>query len=56
MKELEDAVLELINNYEECQRFSVAVRSVGDAYEPGPEVNALTFVIISTFSIFLSIN
>ncbi|KAK4782163.1 hypothetical protein SAY86_016265 [Trapa natans] len=38
VKELENAVLELIEIYEECQLFSSAVRSVGDAYEPEPEL------------------
>lgn len=46
MKELEDAVLELIDNYEECQRFSVAVRSAGDTYEPGTEVHAFSLMDI----------
>ncbi|OWM88632.1 E3 SUMO-protein ligase MMS21 [Punica granatum] len=37
-KELENAVLELIKAFEDCQRFSMVVNSVGDAYEPGPEL------------------
>ncbi|GAB4846491.1 hypothetical protein Ancab_025496 [Ancistrocladus abbreviatus] len=38
VKELENAFTELLTCYEDCARFSLAVQSVGDNYQPGAEL------------------
>ncbi|XVF70132.1 hypothetical protein PTKIN_Ptkin11bG0137600 [Pterospermum kingtungense] len=38
VKQLEDAVVELIETHENCLHHSSAIQSVGDAYRPGPEL------------------
>ncbi|XP_030550223.1 E3 SUMO-protein ligase MMS21 isoform X1 [Rhodamnia argentea] len=38
VKELEKAAVELLQTYEDCMHFSTAIKSVGDTYEPGPEL------------------
>ncbi|KAF3442466.1 hypothetical protein FNV43_RR16382 [Rhamnella rubrinervis] len=36
VKELENAVFELLDTYDNCMHFSSAIQSVGDRYQPGP--------------------
>lgn len=43
MKELENAVVELVATYEDCSHFSSAIESVGHKYQPGPEVLGIFF-------------
>ncbi|KAM1057581.1 hypothetical protein ACFX1X_031185 [Malus domestica] len=38
VKELENAVVELVATYEDCSHFSSAIESVGHKYQPGPEL------------------
>ncbi|KAM2359054.1 hypothetical protein TB2_007580 [Malus domestica] len=38
VKELENAVVELVDTYEDCSHFSSAIESVGVIYQPGPEL------------------
>lgn len=38
VKQLEDAVAELVEAHENCLHHSSAIQSVGDAYQPGPEL------------------
>ncbi|KAI4388279.1 hypothetical protein MLD38_000621 [Melastoma candidum] len=38
VKELENAVIELLETYEDCMSFSKAIKSVEKKYEPGPEL------------------
>ncbi|GAB4849450.1 hypothetical protein Ancab_004244 [Ancistrocladus abbreviatus] len=38
VKELEKEVIELLNGYEDTAHFSLVVQSVGNSYEPGPEL------------------
>lgn len=42
VKELENAVFELLDTYDNCMHFSSAIQSVGDTYQPGPEVLELS--------------
>lgn len=50
MNELEDATLELLNSSDDFARFSLAVQSVADRYQPGEEVFVLHFKMIFCFS------
>ncbi|KAK9674469.1 hypothetical protein RND81_12G234700 [Saponaria officinalis] len=45
VKELEDAVLELLHANEECESFSSVMQSVGDNYQPGTELKDFKKVI-----------
>ncbi|XP_022717175.1 E3 SUMO-protein ligase MMS21 isoform X2 [Durio zibethinus] len=38
VKQLEDAVVELVEAHENCLHYSSAIQSVGDAYQPGTEL------------------
>ncbi|XVE80073.1 hypothetical protein DITRI_Ditri14bG0110100 [Diplodiscus trichospermus] len=38
VKQLEDAVVELVEAHENCLHYSSTIRSVGDAYQPGAEL------------------
>lgn len=45
MNELETAVIELLETYEDCTSFSKAIKSVGERYEPGPEVDDFSLLL-----------
>ncbi|KAL9232442.1 hypothetical protein vseg_007554 [Gypsophila vaccaria] len=45
VKELEDAVLELLHANEECKSFSSVMQSVGDSYEPDSQLKDFKKVI-----------
>ncbi|BBH01728.1 RING/U-box superfamily protein [Prunus dulcis] len=38
VKELENAVIELLGTHEDCSHFSSTIQSVGEKYQPGPEL------------------
>ena len=46
VKELEDAVVELLGTSEDCTQFSAAIQSVGNEHQPRPEV--LEFFLLFT--------
>lgn len=56
MKELEDAVVELLDISEEFSHFSSAVQSVADRYQPGEEVSRLLIKIFYLFCDILPSN
>lgn len=41
VKELDDGVLELVKASDDCSNLSNAIRSIGNEYQPGPEVNVM---------------
>lgn len=49
MKELENAVVELLGAYEDSTHFSSVIHSVGDRCQPGAEV----LEVYRTFIVFL---
>lgn len=42
MKELEAGFIRLLEASDDCMNFSSAIESVGNGYEPGEEVNAIS--------------
>lgn len=47
VKELENAVIELLGTHEDCSHFSSTIQSVGEKYQPGPEVLEIFFFVHS---------
>lgn len=45
MNEIENAVIELLETYEDCMGFSKAIKSVGERYESGPEVDGFSALL-----------
>ncbi|XWS52114.1 hypothetical protein CRYUN_Cryun11dG0039300 [Craigia yunnanensis] len=49
VKQLEDAVAELVEAHENCLHYSSAIQSVGDAYQPGAELTDLKKLLDTEF-------
>ncbi|XP_062094464.1 E3 SUMO-protein ligase MMS21 isoform X2 [Humulus lupulus] len=50
LKELDNAHVELLNAYVDCMNFSSAVQSLGENYQPGPELSDFKKLLASEIS------
>lgn len=55
VKELENAVIELLGTHEDCSHFSSTIQSVGEKYQPGPQVLGIFFFMHVSHSMTLLI-
>lgn len=51
VKELENGLIQLLETSDECLHFSSAIQSIGNVYEPGPQVSFSECSSIFIFSL-----